>query len=162
MTMTIESGQTWTRVRGFRPPDYGRVKWWLVGVTQDGATASGTEYVLIEDVVTSKTGDIVVYRHWVEDPDGVEVQNDWTPRHSELLRRPVCSLASALRTMKMTPGGAVESAEPLPAVESPKPAKHHSATVIAFPTDRIVRRVEHGAPVVAQPDTVRLAPQSAA
>jgi hypothetical protein len=44
----------------------------------------------------------------------------------------------------------------------PMHTQGHGAKIIAFPTDRIIRRVEHGAPVVAQPDTVRLAPQDAA
>ena len=59
MTPTLTPGQTYSRRRGFRAAEYGRAKWWLMGVCEtDQATVFGTEYVHIEDVLSSKNGDV--------------------------------------------------------------------------------------------------------
>jgi hypothetical protein len=104
--MTRLKAGTYTRQRGFKPADYGHAKWWITGVTSRAATASGTECIQVQEIVSTRTaGDVAIYRHWIVDPDGAEVRGTSTfpqPQRSELQLRTARSLLAGLRTMKMT------------------------------------------------------------
>jgi hypothetical protein len=101
----ITAGQTFSRQRGFRRPDPGSKRWWMVGVQNlngDNIAAYGTEYIVIDEIVhTTVVGDVAIYRQWVVDPDGADVENQWTPRRDQCAFRPLASLLAAIRTMKM-------------------------------------------------------------
>jgi hypothetical protein len=103
---TLTAGQTFSRKRGFRRPDRSSSKrWWIVGVQNlngDKIAAYGTEYLYIEEVIHSAlVGDVAIYRQWVVDPDGTDVENQFTPRRNQYDFRPLESLRAAIRTMKM-------------------------------------------------------------
>jgi hypothetical protein len=78
-----------------------------MGVTQEGATAFGTETIRVEESVRGHSvGEIAVYRHWITDPDGHEYAGrigfgSVSLTRSKLLLRKLSSLRSALSTMKM-------------------------------------------------------------
>jgi hypothetical protein len=60
-------------------------------------TGYGTEFIHIDEVVETATfGPVAIYRHWIENPDGDEVRNSFTPSRAEHLFRPVDKLAGAL------------------------------------------------------------------
>jgi hypothetical protein len=108
----------WVRQRGFGRAPYGRAKWWLAPVRHEGTikgdipvTAAGQEIVEVIEVVNTGTlGEIVFYRQWIEDPDGVEVDLEWSPHRDVLEYKTVANLRAAVRTMAMTP--------PVPTIES--------------------------------------------
>jgi hypothetical protein len=143
MTTTLRPGQTYSRLRGFRPAEYGKSQWWIVSLAEtEQATAFGTEYVYIEDVATSKAGDIAVHRRWVADPDGQDVLVDWVPHRSELEHRSAASLQRALRQMHMelvtdTPAAPAPMAPPPPTPTSAK------SNVVPFPSARCARLVQN-------------------
>jgi hypothetical protein len=99
----LVAGQIFSRKRGFRPAEYGRAKWWMVGVNDaDMASGFGSELIAVEEVISSATlGDIAIYRQWCIDPDGNDVENQWTPKKDEVTLRPVSSLRHAMRMMRM-------------------------------------------------------------
>jgi hypothetical protein len=101
----ITAGQTFSRQRGFRRPDPGSKRWWIVGVQNlngDNIAAYGTEYIVIDEIVQSTVvGDVAIYRQWAVDPDGADVENQFTPRRNQYDFRPLESLRAAIRTMKM-------------------------------------------------------------
>jgi hypothetical protein len=103
MTTKLVAGQVFSRKRGFRPAEYGRARWWMVGVNEGRlARGFGTEHIAIEEVISSATlGDIAIYRQWCVDPDGNDVENQWTPKKDEVTLRPVSSLRHAMNTMRM-------------------------------------------------------------
>jgi hypothetical protein len=97
----------YSRQRGFKPAERGNMTWWILGVTQEGATAFGTETIYLEEIVSSQSaGDIAVYRHWISDPDGHEYTGrigfgSPAPTRSKLLLCKFSGLRSAIGTMKM-------------------------------------------------------------
>ena len=104
----IETGQTFQRKRGFRRADEGhpgRASWWLIRVRNypgEAVTGYGAEFVEVVEVVETATfGPLVIYRHWIVDPDGNELRRSFTPRRDEHLFRPADKFYGAIRTMQM-------------------------------------------------------------
>jgi hypothetical protein len=100
---TLKPNQTYSRRRGFRPAEYGWSRWWIIGasVPLNEATAFGTEFIHIEDMVESTMGAIAVYRQWVTGPDGADIENKWTPRREHIELRAEAVLRGSLRSMHM-------------------------------------------------------------
>ena len=85
MTTTLSVGERFIRQRNFKPAEYGTATWWLLGLSQDGATAHGVEVVEIVEIIETKTiGTLVIYRQWIIDPDGQEYSNRFVPDRNEL------------------------------------------------------------------------------
>jgi hypothetical protein len=108
----LEAGQRFSRVRGFRladksdfPDDGGPTyagKWWLVGPTHTMlVTARGLELVeIVETVPTETVGALALYRQWLIDPEGREIDSPWFgPRRRTLLYRPEVRLRGSLNQM---------------------------------------------------------------
>jgi hypothetical protein len=73
-------GERYVRSRNFRRPEYGTMAWWLLSLSQDGATAQGIEIIEVAEVVETETfGPLAIYRHWVIDPDGQPYKSQFAP-----------------------------------------------------------------------------------
>ena len=102
-----------TRQRGFGLGPYGKSKWWIAPVRHDGfcgsasavpVTKHGLEIIEVLEIVRTDTlGDVAIYRHWIEDPDGAEIDLEWIPKREVVEFRPTANLTAALRTMGMKP-----------------------------------------------------------
>jgi hypothetical protein len=71
-------------------------------------------------VQSATLGPVAIYRQWVVDPDGADVENQWTPRRHQYCLRSAQSLLAAILTMKMVQ-------------QLPAPPERPSAVVIQFP-----------------------------
>jgi hypothetical protein len=69
--MLLKVGAQFARPRNFKPAEYGRPGWWLLSLSQPGATAQGLEIIEIIEVVQTETiGALAIFHHQVIDPDG--------------------------------------------------------------------------------------------
>ena len=72
-------------------------------------TKYGLEIIEVLEVVrTAALGEVAIYQHWIEDPDGAEVDLEWVPKREVIEFRSVDSLVAAFRTMGMTPSSAAK------------------------------------------------------
>lgn len=63
--------ERYIRARNFKPAEYGASRWWLLSLSQDGATAQGVEIIEIEEIVETVTlGRLAIFRRWITDPNG--------------------------------------------------------------------------------------------
>ena len=84
----LRPGQ-FSRVRRFKPAEYGIMKWWLMSLGDKSVPpARGTEFIEIEEIVpTSIMGNLVIFRQWIVDPDGREIASKFTPNASRKTRK---------------------------------------------------------------------------
>ena len=101
-------------------------------------SASGREVI----EVVSVTDGIVSYRHFVTNPVGVRVCWKVIPQIDVIEKKSAYKFRQALKRLKMKREGELAAQ-----VEEHRPGP---ATVIQFPTSRIIRRISHGRGVVVQ------------
>jgi hypothetical protein len=149
----------WQRERGFgsSPAGSSTSQWWIAPVNHDGrfeaysykhnksvvipVTATGHEII---DVLETNDG-LVKFRHYIVNPVGVRLSWLAVPKFDTVNQIRAVALRKKLKRLKMLPWHEEASPE-----EAPTPIAH-TADIIAFPTHRIVRRVEHG-PGVVRPE----------
>jgi hypothetical protein len=104
----------YVRERGFGVAPYGRNKWWMAKVDHHGflynrssgalvqVSGFGIEVIEVTEVLSTKTlGEVAFYRHWMEDPDGVEVDVQWLPKRAEVAMAPLEALRGEISLMGM-------------------------------------------------------------
>jgi hypothetical protein len=146
----------WQRERGFgsSPAGSSTSEWWIASVNHDGrleaysykysksfvVPVTGTGHEII-DVLEIADG-LARFRHYIVNPVGVRLSWSSAPRFETVNQVRAITLRKKLKRLKMLPWH--EDAKP---TEAPKPVAH-TADIVAFPSSRIVRRIEHGAGVV--------------
>jgi hypothetical protein len=147
----------WHRERGFGSSPSGKSisQWWLAPVNHDGRfevysyrfnktfalKVTGTGHEIIE--VLETCDGLAKFRHYIVNPSGVRLSWLAVPKFETINDVRAATLRKKLKRLKMLPYHEQEKPE-----EAPEPVEH-TADVIAFPTTRIVRRIEHGKGVVA-------------
>jgi hypothetical protein len=136
----------WIRQRGFGLGPFGE-KWWVAPLNRDKITPMGmdeipviaTGYEVID--VLEVTDGAARYRQYLVNPDGELVTVHFAPQYETIWSMPSGRLRGTIKRMKMTQGAPAKAPSRTQAVP-------HTADIIAFPTHRIVRRIEHGRGVV--------------
>jgi hypothetical protein len=142
----------WHRERGFgsSPAGSSTSEWWIAPVNHDGRfeaysyrynktcviPVTGTGHEII-DVLEIEDG-LARFRHYIVNPVGVRLSWMSVPKFESVNQVRAVALRKKLKRLKM-----------LPWCEEAKPVAH-TADVIAFPTHRVVRRIEHGNGVVVK------------
>jgi hypothetical protein len=147
----------WHRERGFgsSPAGSSTSEWWIAPVNHDGRfeaysyrfnksvviPVTGTGHEIIEVL---ETGDgLAKFRHYIVNPVGVRLSWLAVPKFETVNQVRAATLRKKLKRLNMLPW--YEKAKPEEAPER----DDRSADVIAFPSSRIVRRIEHGAQRIA-------------
>jgi hypothetical protein len=78
--------QRFVRARAFAAGENGD-RWWFPSEERE-PIANGREFVEVVELVPTKTaGKVALYRQWIVDPDGVEVDVPWVSKRSKLHMR---------------------------------------------------------------------------
>jgi hypothetical protein len=101
------------RQRGFGRGPRGH-RWWMAPANHDGVfwagrdqkqikvTRVGFEYIGILEIVPTKAlCDVALYRHWIVDPDGNELELEWLPSKATIEMRAMASLSRGIKTRRM-------------------------------------------------------------
>jgi hypothetical protein len=132
----------WRRDRGFGLGPFGE-KWWMAHLNRSTITpmnlnveipviATGSQIIEVLEI----QGANALYREYFVNPDGDLVKVDWVSQYEQIWTVKAGVLRGMLKRMKMAKAVSAQPAQKL-----------HTAEIIPFPADRIVRRIEHGKPV---------------
>jgi hypothetical protein len=102
MLPMLKCGQLFSRRRAFRPAEYGKSNWWLIGVRtmSHEPTGFGWEFLSVEEIVATRAiGDLCIYHQWITDPEGADVEHEWCPQRSQHLFRNEMVLRNNIASM---------------------------------------------------------------
>ena len=100
-----------------------------MGMDEIPVTAYGGEFI---EVLKVEDG-TALYRQYLVNPDGELVTVHFAPQYETIWSMPTSRLRGTIKRMKMERERAIKAAPP-----------KVTADIIAFPSSRIVRRIEHG------------------
>jgi hypothetical protein len=102
--------------------------------------------------VVSVTDGIVSYRHFVTNPVGVRVCWKVIPQIDVIEKKSAYKFRQTLKRLKMKREGELHQPETFDHALAAQVEEHRPgpATVIQFPTSRIIRRISHGRGIVVQ------------
>ena len=100
----LKAGAQFIRPRNFKLAEYGRPGWWLLGLSQQGATAQGAEMIeIIEIVQTQTVGALAIFRHQIIDPNGNTYWSRFAPDPRKTNFRGERYLCQHLKRMGLEP-----------------------------------------------------------